>query len=103
MRSRHCDYHLVFFACMPTYKIDRFSDLPPAGRFHSYDPSTNQGLVMTRGFIFSDEKEFSETADNFCNLALNRVKFSPNEACNVLLVMHDDLSADLYINDFRVD
>jgi len=87
---------------MPHFRIGRFIAQPLAGRFESYDPVTNQALIMTRGFLFSDQQDFYATADSFGSMALNKVGFPLSEAFNILLVVHSDLSADLYINDFPV-
>lgn len=58
--------------------------------------------VRTRAKITSDEPEFYDYSDEISNLFLSRAKQFVNNVYQFLVLIHEDLSADLYVNDFPV-
>ncbi len=58
--------------------------------------------VLTRAILTSDEPEFYQYSEKISNLFLNQNRVLVNGVCQFLVVIHQDLSADLYVNDFPV-
>ena len=63
----------------------------------------NRFLVLTRATTNSDEPEFYRYIEKLSNPLFNKVRIFPNAVCQFLILIHEDLSADLYINDFPVE
>ncbi len=58
--------------------------------------------LLTRATTNSDEPEFYKYIEQLSNPFFNKVGIFPNAVYQYLLLIHDDLSADLYVNDFPV-
>lgn len=57
---------------------------------------------LTRATTNSDEPEFYKYIEQLSNPFFNKVGVFPNAVYQFLILIHKDLSADLYINDFPV-
>ena len=57
---------------------------------------------MTRATTNSDEPEFYKYIEQLSNPFFNKVGVFPNAVYQFLILIHKDLSADLYVNDFPV-
>jgi len=62
----------------------------------------NYFWLLTRASITSDEPEFYKYIEQVSNYFFNRVGVLSNAVYQFLILIHNDLSADLYINDFPV-
>ncbi|HUT22417.1 MAG TPA: hypothetical protein VMX18_03365 [Candidatus Bipolaricaulota bacterium] len=58
--------------------------------------------ILIRAKLTSDEPVFYKYMDQISNLFLSRAGVLEDSVCQFLIVIHDDLSADLYVNDFKV-
>jgi hypothetical protein len=58
--------------------------------------------LLTRTTTNSDEPEFYNYIEQLSTPFFNKVGVFPNAVYQFLIVIHKDLSADLYINDFQV-
>lgn len=58
--------------------------------------------LLTRASTNSDEPEFHNYIEQLSNPFFNKVGVFPNAVYQFLILIHKDLSADLYINDFPV-
>ncbi len=58
--------------------------------------------VLGRSALTSDEQEFYTYTEQISNLFLSRVGVFINSVYHFLILIHKDLSADLYINNFPV-
>lgn len=58
--------------------------------------------VLTRALLTSDDPEFYQYSESISNIFLNRNRIQIDRVCQFLVLIHQDLSADLYINDFSV-
>ncbi|MBI5180116.1 MAG: hypothetical protein HZA05_01775 [Nitrospirae bacterium] len=58
--------------------------------------------ILTRASITSDEAEFYTYIEQVSNLFLNKMGIPINSVYVFLILIHKDLSADIYINEFRV-
>ncbi len=59
--------------------------------------------LLTRATTNSDKPEFYSYIEQLSNPFFNKVKVFPNAVYQFLILIHKDLSADLYINDFPVE
>lgn len=59
--------------------------------------------ILTRAATNSDEPEFYKYIEQLSNPVFNRVGVFSNAVYQFLILIHNDLSADLYINDFPVN
>lgn len=58
--------------------------------------------VLTRASVISDEPEFYTYTEQISNIFLNKLGIFINTVFQFLVLIHKDLSADLYINDFPI-
>jgi len=58
--------------------------------------------VLTKALLTSDQKEFYEYIEQISNTFLGKAKVFADYTYQFLIVIHEDLSADLYVNDFPV-
>ncbi|NQU83466.1 MAG: hypothetical protein HQ536_02030 [Parcubacteria group bacterium] len=58
--------------------------------------------VLTRALLTSDDPNFHIYSEQISNVFLNKIQISPNDVYQFLVIIHEDLSADLYINNFQV-
>ena len=58
--------------------------------------------VLTRGSVISDQKEFYTYIEQISNIYLNQAKVPINGVYQFLVIIHKDLSADIYVNNFPV-
>ena len=63
----------------------------------------NYFWLLTRATTNSDEPEFYKYIEQLSNPVFNKVGVFPNAVYQFLILIHNDLSADLYINDFPVN
>jgi hypothetical protein len=56
--------------------------------------------ILTRTAIISDESDFYKYIDQISSIFLDRAKVYRNSVYQLLVLIHNDLSADLYVNDF---
>mgnify|MGYP001617771331 CR=1 FL=1 len=59
--------------------------------------------VLTRTTITSEHPEFHKYIEQLSNPIFNKVGIFPDAVYQFLIIIHQDLSADLFINDFPVD
>lgn len=62
----------------------------------------NYFWLLTRASITSDEPEFYEYIEQISNSFFSRIRLSPDTVYQFLILVHKDLSADLYINDLPI-
>ncbi|MFC1941201.1 hypothetical protein ACFLWL_02180 [Chloroflexota bacterium] len=58
--------------------------------------------LLTRATTNSDEPEFYKYIEQLSNPLFNKVGIFPDAVYQFLILIHKDLSADLYINDFLI-
>jgi len=58
--------------------------------------------LLTRATTNSDEPEFYKYIEQLSNPFFNKVGVFPNAVYQFLILIHKNLSADLYVNDFPV-
>lgn len=58
--------------------------------------------VLAKASITSDQPEFYKYADQVSNIFLSKIGVPTNAVFQFLVLVHKDLSADLYVNDFQV-
>ncbi|MCK4797357.1 MAG: hypothetical protein KAT05_08240 [Spirochaetes bacterium] len=58
--------------------------------------------VISKGSFNSDQKEFYNYTEQISNIFLNREDVLINGVYKFLIIIHKDLSADLYINNFPI-
>ena len=56
--------------------------------------------VIYKGFFHSDQKEFYEYIETLSNIYLNQ--YLVNNIHNFLIIIHPDLTVDLYINEVPI-
>jgi len=57
--------------------------------------------VLTRSLLTSDDPDFYLYSEKISDIFFNKILISPNMVHQFLVVIHFDLSADLFINDFN--
>ena len=62
----------------------------------------NYFWLLTRATTNSDEPEFYKYIEQLSNPLFNKVGVFPDAVHQFLILIHNDLSADLYVNDFLV-
>ena len=58
--------------------------------------------VLTRALLTSDDPEFYQYSESISNIFLNKNQIQIDVVCQFLVLIHQDLSADLYVNNFSV-
>src|SRR3989338_6993782 len=58
--------------------------------------------VLTRASLTSDDPEFYQYSESISNIFLNKKRIQIDNVYQFLVILHQDLSADLYVNDFGV-
>ncbi len=58
--------------------------------------------VLTRASLTSDDQEFYQYSESISNIFLNKKRIQIDNVYQFLVIIHQDLSADLYVNDFGV-
>lgn len=58
--------------------------------------------VFTRASLTSDDPEFYQYSASISNIFLNKKRIQIDNVYQFLVIIHHDLSADLYVNDFGV-
>lgn len=58
--------------------------------------------VLTRAVLTSDDPEFYQYLESISSIFLNKNLIQIDKVCKFLVLIHQDLSADLYVNDFAV-
>ena len=58
--------------------------------------------VLTRARLTSDDADFKRYITHITNTYLNIVNINPNTLYQFLVLVHKDLSGDIYLNDFSV-
>ena len=58
--------------------------------------------VLTRALLTSDDQEFYQYSESISNIFLNKKRIQIDNVYQFLVIIHQDLSADLYVNDFGV-
>ena len=59
--------------------------------------------VLVRAHLTSDEIDFYNYIEQISRIYLNTVKISADHVFQFILISHQDLSADLHVNDFAVN
>jgi len=78
-------------------------NIPKTGGFALENGKPNQIIkVLNRCFITSDEKDFYTYINQLSNIYLNKIGTSANFIHNFLILCHQDLSVDIYINDIPI-
>ncbi len=60
------------------------------------------GWILTVGSITSDHRDFYRYIDRLTSHILNPASATPNAVANMVCVIHEDDSCDVYLNDFKV-
>ena len=58
--------------------------------------------VFTRALLTSDDSEFYQYSESISNIFLNKNRIQIDSVYQFLVIIHQDLTADLYVNDFGV-
>ena len=58
--------------------------------------------VFTRALLTSDDPEFYQYSEQISNIFLNKNRIQIDSTYQFLVIIRQDLSADLYVNDFAV-
>ena len=58
--------------------------------------------VLTRALLTSNESDFYQYSELFSNTFLDKYKVLTNNVYQFLVIIHQDLSADIYVNDFGI-
>ncbi len=58
--------------------------------------------VLTRASITSDQPDFYTYIEHISNIFFSRVGISPSAVYQLLILIHEKLNADIYINDFPI-
>lgn len=58
--------------------------------------------ILTRALLTSDDPEFYKYTEQISNIFLSKAQIFVDSVHQFLVIIHNDLSADLYINDFQV-
>ena len=59
-----------------------------------------QAKIIIQGIFTSDEPIFYKCIENISNVFLS--KLPQDDICRYLAIIHEDLSADIYVNDFTI-
>ena len=62
-----------------------------------------QVKVLTKASVTSDEPEFYTYTEQISNIFLSKIHISPSIVYQILILIHKDLTADVYINKFLVE
>jgi hypothetical protein len=73
---------------------------PMAGFAAANIPPKSFGWILSRAFVCSDDPKFYLYCDQISKMFLNR--YIVDAISHFLVVIHIDLSADVYINDFQI-
>lgn len=80
--------------------LDKVQDLAGFAAENAKDADTVK--VLTRGLLTSDDPEFYEYTEQISSIFLSTNRIQIDGVHQFLVVIHHDLSADLYVNDFPV-
>lgn len=58
--------------------------------------------VIYKGMYISDQPEFYNYIEKLSNIFLPKLNVMVNSVCRFLVIIHKDLTADIYVNDFPV-
>jgi len=83
-----------------TIHVDKVQDL--AGFAAENVKGGETVKVLTRALLTSDDPEFYQYSEQISNIFLNKNRIQIDGVHQFLVVIHQDLSADLYVNDFGV-
>jgi len=73
---------------------------PMAGFAAADIPPEAFGWILTRAFVCSDDPQFYLYSDQISKMFLNR--YFIDAIIHYLILIHSDLSADVYVNDFPI-
>lgn len=62
----------------------------------------NKAKILTKASFISDDPKFYHFTEQISNMFLNKADILINNVCQFLILIHQDLSADLYVNDLPV-
>ena len=62
----------------------------------------NKAKILSKASFISDDPKFYHFTEQISNIFLNKADIPINNVCQFLILIHQDLSADLYVNDFPV-
>src|SRR3990167_10946340 len=82
--------------------IDKVQDLVGFSSENVKGGESFKVLILTRALLTSDDPEFYQYSESISNIFLNRNRILIDGVYQFLALIHHDLSADLYINDFDV-
>lgn len=84
------------------FHLDKAQDIDVDGFSPTNVEKGHYFWLLTRATTTSDDSEFYKYIKQLSNPFFNRVGILPNAVYQFLILIHNDLSADLYINDFPV-
>ncbi|MBU0528476.1 hypothetical protein KKF86_01795 [bacterium] len=87
---------------MPQKKININQKNDIVGFAVSNTKKGEQTVILTKGIFISDQQEFYKYTEQISNLFLAQAGFFIDRVCQFLLLVHKDLSVDIYVNDFPV-
>lgn len=64
--------------------------------------SQNMAKILTRASLTSDDPDFYKYIDQISNIFFSKTGVFSNSVFQFLVLIHEDLSADLYVNEFKV-
>jgi len=85
---------------MPHFHFNNVQDL--AGFAAENAKGGDTVKVLTRALLTSDDPEFYQYSEQISNIFLNKAQVLIDAVHQFLVIIHQDLSADLYVNDFQV-
>jgi predicted DNA-binding transcriptional regulator len=80
---------------------DKVEDL--GGLSLIYVPKGHYYWRLEKASITSDQPDFYTCIEQISNVFLNRVAISTDSIYQFLVLIHEDLSADMFVNDLRID
>ena len=85
---------------MPHYLLTNVENV--VGFSDRYTKAGDTLSVTCRALLTSDDPEFYKYTEQISNIFLNKAQVSVDAVYKILVVIHHNLSADLYVNDFQV-
>jgi len=82
------------------FHFDKVPDL--AGFAAENSKGGDTAKVLTRALLTSDDPEFYQYSEQISNIFLNKARVLIDVVHQFLVIIHQNLSADLYVNDFQV-
>lgn len=86
---------------LPTYHIKLKDVIKDIGFTVATIPSESYGWLLVKGFFNSDQEEFHTYISHICSIYLNKYVWI-NNLTSFLIIIHDDNTADIYLNNLPI-